>query len=202
METVELPEYYNTTDLQNMSVDELRAAQANGFRKSGNVTMSPPPLAPVQTTGPRPAAEVWGSSEYDFVCPSGAMCRMRKLMPETLLEEGILDRIATLPGYAAEVVEKAEGAPPKSGAMDAMPDKEEMKAVKDILEIVVPLVVVEPRVYPVPTTDDPNGTPDPRVPGRIYTDSIELMDRVAIMERAVQGVKKLEPFRAGSGQPV
>lgn len=210
METVELPEYYNTTELQAMGADELRAAQANGFRKSvvggypyvldeshNEVSLKTP--APPQS---RPAAEVWGSTEYDFVCPSGAKCRMRKLMPEKLMEHGILDRISSLPGITAEVVEKSEGLPPKPKAANSLPDKEELRAVTQILEVLVPLVVVEPRVYPVPTTDDPNGTPDPRVAGRIYTDSIELMDRIAIMERAVQGVKTLEPFRAGPGQPV
>jgi hypothetical protein len=161
---------------------------------------SPTP-APVQedVVVPRPAAEVWGSTEYDFTCPSGAMCRLRKLMPEKLLELGILDKITTLPGVVAEVVEKAEGLPPRKA--DAIPDAQELRNITGILEVLVPLVVVEPKVFPVPVAGEDGVVPD-RVQGRIYTDSIELLDRVAIMERSVQGVKKLEPFREGSGQPV
>lgn len=196
METVELPEYYSTKELQAMGTEELRMAQANGFRKMGPSPLPPPP----QALAPRPAAEVWGSNEFDFVCPSGAQCRMRKLMPERMVEKGILDKVTTLPGIVAEVVEKAEGAPPKP--KEDMPTSQELSAVLEVMEILIPLVVVTPEVFPVPTTDDPNGTPEPRVLGRIYTDSIEIQDRIAIMERAMQGVKVFEPFRAGSSQPV
>lgn len=193
METVELPEYYNTTELQAMGEEELRMAQANGFRKMGPSPLPPSPTSPQA----RPAAEVWGSTEYDFTCPSGAMCRMRKLMPESLIEHGLLDKLTTLPGIAAEVVEKAEGAPPKPTASSMVPDKEELRAITQILEVLVPIVVVQPQVFPVPVPDE-DGKCEGRYEGRIYTDSIELMDRIAIMERAVQGVRGFESFRAGS----
>lgn len=194
MESIELPEYYTTTELENMTMEQLAAAKASGFRKQGpmplpSIAVPTPAPAPVQE---RPAAEVWGSTEYDFVCPSGAKCRMRKLMPEKLLEFGILDRISTLPGVAAGVVDKAEGAPPKPGDM---PDAQDIKDVVGILEVLLPAVVVSPVVYAVPVVGDDGEVPE-RVVGRIYTDSIELTDRIAIMERAVQGVQKLVPFRS------
>jgi len=196
METIELPEYYNTQELQAMSQEELKAAQANGFRKvAGSPVAAPSPTAPSQV---RPAAEVWGSNEFDFVCPSGARCRMRKLMPEKLLESGILDQLTALPGYVAEVVDKAEGQPPKK--TDDIQAKD-ITSVLEVLEKLIPMVVVEPQVFPVPVSPG-EGKPAPeREVGRIYTDSIELQDRIAIMERAVKGVRALEPFRAEPGQP-
>jgi hypothetical protein len=197
METVNIPEYYTTQELQAMSAEDLREAQANGFRKPD---ASPLPPAPPQ--GVRPAAEVWGSSEYDFVCPSGAQCRMRKLVPEKLLEHGILDKVSSLQGIVAEVVDKAEGMPPKAAVLGDMPSKKEFEAVIKVMEVLLPLVVVQPQVYAVPTSDDPAVLPPERIVGRIYTDSIELMDRIAILERAMSGVKMLEPFRSGSSQPV
>lgn len=207
METVHLPEYYTTTELQNMSEEELRAAQANGFRKSGvgnypydldeshnevAAKLAPPPSLPQS----RPAAEVWGQNEYDFTCPSGATCRLRKLNPEALLELGILDKMTTLPGIAEEQVQKAEGARPKT----EMPSGQEIQAVIELMDVLIPAVVVLPQVHAKPKPD-PNHpelrTPD-RIPGLIYTDSIELPDRIAIMERAVVGVTKLASFREGS----
>lgn len=182
-------------DFTTMSAEEFLAWKA-GTKLNEDELSQPQYLEPHNRPTPapaqenvRPAAEVWGSTEYDFVCPSGAQCRMRKLMPEKLIETGILDRITTLPGYAEELVQQAEGAPPKK-ADDLVPDKEELKSITAILDILVPLAVVEPRVFPTP------GPGEDREVGRIYVDSIELMDRIAIMERAVQGVKKLEPFRA------
>lgn len=162
-----------------------------------SVYASPPLPSQAQ---PVPAAQVWGSNEYDFTCPSGAQCRMRKLMPEKLLEMGVLDKITALPGLAEEQVEKAEGQPPKK-LTDSLPSKEDLAAIVGVLELLIPMVVVEPRVYPVPVPNAEGVVPD-RVSGRIYTDTIELMDRIAIMERAVQGVKKMEPFRTGPGQSV
>jgi hypothetical protein len=160
---------------------------------SGDPKPSPAPSAQA-----RPAAEVWGSNEYDFTCPSGAQCRMRKLMPEKLLEMGVLDKITALPGYTDELIKQAEGAPPeRTGAASTLPDKEELQQIVDLLEVLVPMVVVTPTVYPAPVFDEGGKMPD-RVEGRIYTDSIELQDRVAIMERAVHGVKPLATFRQGS----
>lgn len=181
-------------NFEHMTPEEFIAWQQEQAHMAGERFETPAsPPAPVQEHR-RPAAEVWGSTEYDFECPSGAVCRMRKLTPETLVEHGILDKIATLPGYSAEVVERAEGAMPKP--QDAMPSKEEVSTIVSVLEILVPLAVVEPRVFPKPAADEE------RVQGRIYTDSIELMDRIAIMERAVQGVKRYENFRPGSQQSV
>lgn len=158
------------------------------------------PPAPPQV---RPAAEVWGSTEYDFTCPSGASCRMRKLVPEELIRHGILDKITRLPGIAAEVVEKAEavGPPTVKGLLDEMPSREEFDSLMDVLNTLVPLVVVQPQVWPVPPMPQDFENPtdeEKRVVGRIYLDSIDLEDRLAIMERAVSGTRGLEAFRKGS----
>jgi hypothetical protein len=60
---------------------------------------------------------------------------------------------------------------------------------------VIPMVVVKPTVHRVPQADEPGGPVPDRVEGWIYTDDIELGDRVAIMERAMSGVVKMDNFR-------
>jgi hypothetical protein len=192
METVQLPEYFSTTELQAMSAEELGMAQANGFRKDVSTPSGPavsPVPPPVQA---RPAAEVWGATEYDFTCPSGAQCRMRKIMPEKMLETGILDKIAVLPGYAQEVIEKTEAVGPPQP--ERMPTKEEIGTLVDVLDTLIPMVVVQPWVSSVPKPG-PDGVTPERVEGIIYVDSIDLDDRVAIMERAIGGANKLRSFR-------
>lgn len=144
---------------------------------------------PVLPPTPRPAQDVWGSNEYDFMCPSGAQCRMRKIQIERLIEDGILDKITALPGYAADVVEKAEAVGPPKKAEDEMPTQQEFDALIDVLNILVPQVVAQPEVWRTP----PKG--EERVNGRIYVDSIDLEDRVAIMERALEGTRGLVRFR-------
>lgn len=205
MDVVQLPEYYSTAELTAMSAEQLRVAQANGFRKlspaefaawqqeqnnpqGGNVEMAvtpfaPPPPAPVQA---RPAAEVWGANEsYEFTCPSGATCRMRKLAPERLVETGMLDKLTRLPGFAQEAIDKAEGKPPAP----ALSDTESMRSVLAVMQDLIPMIVAEPTI-----TKDPQE--NERVPGVIYVSSIDLADRLAIMNRALEGVTKLDSFRA------
>jgi hypothetical protein len=137
----------------------------------------------------RPATEVWGQdTSFDFVCPSGAQCRMQRLSPERLLEEGVIDDVTRLPGLTQELIDKSEMKPPKA-ASEPVTTTEEIKSLVRLLDIIVPMAVLEPKIYPRPDKDTE------RQQGRIYTDSIELVDRVAIMNKSMEGVVKLDAFR-------
>lgn len=135
------------------------------------------------------AVTAWGQVEYDFQVPSGQLCRMRKLLPEELVKEGILDQLTRLPGLAQVEIDKAEGARPAS--LDQMPSGSDITALLDVLNKLIPLVVVQPKVYA-----DSEG--ESREPGRVYVSDIELADRIAIMERATGGVQKFDAFREQS----
>jgi hypothetical protein len=196
-------EMYSTNELAKMNEEELRAAQANGFVKPDpdlgpNFTPQwepEPDTADVLSTPeylPRPAAPqdpyavtAWGETEYDFRVPSGQLCRMKKLRPEELVEAGLLDRLTRLPAFAEAEVRKAEGQPP----LPTMPSKEDLATVVEVLDQLIPMVVVKPYVAQAPK--DGEG----RTPGVVYVDMIELTDRIAIMNRAVQGVSKMDNFR-------
>jgi hypothetical protein len=196
-------ELYSTEELLQMTPEEMRIAQSRGYAKPlsetearkqerlgkaifgedyANPTHPSPPQSPYAPT-------VWGSTEYDFRVPSGQLCRMKKLRPEELVGTDILDRITRLPAFAQELVDKSEGKPPKN---DDMPDKKDLQAVIEVLNELIPMVVVQPRVFPVPDN------PEDREPGLVYTDMIELADRIAIMERAVSGISKMDNFRPQS----
>lgn len=135
---------------------------------------------------PEPRADVWSTKKVatDFVCPSGQTCKMVRLQPQTLLEKGLLDKITRLEGLANELVDGAEGQPPKA---TAIPNSEDLQMVLDTLGMVIPLVVVEPKVY----EDDDKDAPE----GAIRVRDIDLEDRMAILEEAMKGLKALDRFR-------
>ena len=183
---------YSTAELASMTAEEVNAAKANGFVK--------PTVVPERNTSGRHVESVeanlshadpyavtsWGTLEYDFRVPSGQLCRMTKLLPEELMANGILNKITRLPGYAQELADKAAGTPPKK--TDDI-DESDMQSVLEVLEILLPMVVVRPTVVA-------SNTPKAEVPaGAVLVKQIDLGDRIAIMERAMGGVTKLDNFR-------
>jgi hypothetical protein len=133
------------------------------------------------------APTTWGEGEYDFRTPGGQLCRLRDLPIEELAQQGILDRITRLPGLTQELIDKAEGAPPSSAS--GLPDGETVKTLREVVDILVPLVVVAPHIWPLPAEGED------RVKGRVYVDTIPFTDRVAIMNRSVKGLQNLDAFR-------
>lgn len=133
------------------------------------------------------APTTWGAGEYDFVVPSGQRCRLRKMQVEELAKRGILDKVTRLPGLTETVIQKAEGQPPEKVA--EMPSAETIKTVTDLVNELIPLVVIAPVISPIPAENEE------RTPGRIYVDSIDIEDRIAILNRAIGGLKNLDTFR-------
>ena len=181
-----MSQLYSTTELAEMSVEELRAAQANGFVKP-ELSESEAPGYPSPPSSPqdRYAPTTWGSKYYDFTAPSGQTCQMQKLVPEDLVGTDIIDKITRLPAFAEENIRKAEGQPP----MVALSDKQSLEEVLVVLDELLPLVVVQPKLWPEPKSGEE------REPGRVYVRDVDLVDRIAIMNRAVGGVAKMDNFR-------
>ena len=139
------------------------------------------------------AVTSWGSDGYDFTTPSGQRCRLRNLPLEELAAQGILDRITRLPGLVDDLVQAAEGAPPTKVAESLKPETIEL--LNEVVNKLVPIVVMKPEVWAIPDPADEDEDARERKAGRIYVDSIDFIDRVAIMNRAVGGLKKLDSFR-------
>lgn len=170
------------------SIEELRAelaAAEEAARSMPTQTNSPGSVPDPAPASDPYAPTTWAVNEFDFVTPSGQRCRLRKLPIEELAKAGILDKMTRLPGFADQLVKKAEGAPPEP----VMPNDEQIRLVTELVDILTPLVVVQPQVWPLP----PEG--DQRVIGRVYVDTVEFMDRVAIMNRLVGTVQSLDNFR-------
>ncbi len=201
---------YTAVELSQMTPADFAAAQQRGFTKP----LVSSPLADVQAaqdartalaelqsqaagiqigssvpgrnTQPQDGANVWGSkaSGEELTVPSGQKCRMRPLQLEQLLLEGILDHVTRLDGLAQTLVNQAEGLPPEK---QQMPTAEDFATLLNLVNKITRLAVAEPPVF------EDN---DPTAPaGAIRVSDIDLMDRIAILEHALKGVKGLDNFR-------
>jgi len=174
------------------SVEELEAAlaKARAEEQLVQVSNSVPaerPQKPASDGQSDPYAAVsWGEDGYDFRTPGGQLCRLRDAPIEELAASGILNRVTRLPGLTDDLVRKAEGQPPEKVEL---PPTETITALVEVVNVLVPMVVLKPQIWTLP----PEG--EERVEGRIYVDSIPLVDRIAIMERVLGGLVKWDKFR-------
>lgn len=189
---------YTTKQLMEMSREEFLAAEARGWKVPSAGEFSPglldgiperPAAAGVAVrAAPEPADDVWararGERGRDFVCPSGQRCRLVDVAPDRLLAAGILDKVTRLEGLAQDLIDRAEGKPPEKLQE---PSREDLEAMVEVINVIVPLAVVKPSVF---ADDDPQaGSDDIRV------SDIDFGDRVAILNEALKGLKALDRFR-------
>lgn len=176
-------------DFANMTAEEFEAWKAaNAPSFAGEVVPASPPPSPQAPTDYESTAKSWSSRGlYDFVTPFGHSCQMRDPLPQDLLAAGLLGKVNVLKGAAEKLVKMGEGLPPEKMAEVVTP--EEMKNLEEFLDALMPIVVVQPKVYPMPGPDEE------RVKGRVYPEDIDLTEKVAIMERSLRGVSKYANFR-------
>lgn len=149
---------------------------------------------------------------YEFPLPSGNTCLLRRADPMMLLNSGILDNFDALTAMVAAAEKPAEGskvaavkaaaAARKGRKSQAQEDDEQgLAAVRALLQNgngfsdamrmmdkVVSLVVAEPAVTYAYAEDGALIPRAEREPGHLYTDSVSLEDKTAIMTETFSGV--------------
>ena len=151
------------------------------------------------------AATSWGAASafVDLTVPSGQVCQVRQPGVENLIAAGVLENADTLMGLVNKKIEKAQGKRPQA-KKTADPsslleqDPAQLAKVFGLIDRVVEYMVVQPPVIrPVVKTDDGDRPmmPEERSPEKIYTDSIDLGDRMFIFQYSVGGGSDLESFR-------
>lgn len=146
------------------------------------------------------APTAWGQPiEQDFTCPSGQLCRVRRVDIMDLLGSGLLNNLdfvtkivqdehvpnAAVGSKSAQTVEEdavralANGGP------------EQMAEFRKAIDSVVLRVVVRPALWPVPDEGEP------RVDGCVYVDMVAFTDKVQIFNWAVSGgnAQEIQQFR-------
>lgn len=149
------------------------------------------------------AATSWGGpTEFDFECPSGQLCLMRKVDISVLMEKGLLTKLDSLTSIVENEVipknakQKAEAEAQKiKSAVDTLKSRtpEEMRTIMTLVNELVVMSVVKPELHLVPA----NGK---RRDGVIYVDSVGFGDRMAIFGKCMEDTANLRQFREGTGE--
>lgn len=147
----------------------------------------------------------WGGpAVQDLPVPSGAICLVKRPDPMIFVEAGALDEVDVLTSFVQEKhvtrvkngkrVKVVEEAPADDKElMKLMSDPETRAKLKDLMDRVTCTVVVRPQVFPNVDLED-------RIEGRVYVDTIDFVDKAAILKYAVGDPKALERFRQQNQQ--
>lgn len=181
-------------DFANMTAEDFEAWKAANAPVFAGVPVPalPTPVPPQGPTSVEDTAKAWSQTDkgYDFTTPLGHGCKLRDPEPQELLAAGILSKVNPLTGIAEKLVRMGEGLPPEQ--MAEIITNNEMAQLVDVLDTLMPLVVVEPKVWPQPTGSEA------QEPGRVYPSMIDLTEKVAIMERTLRKVGQYANFRQQS----
>lgn len=147
----------------------------------------------------------WGSDNTgltDLECPSGQLALVRRPGVDGLLRAGVLHNVDVLTQMvkSKHIDPKDPKAPPteisKEDVSKILEDPVHLENVLHTVDRVVCHVVVQPSVHMAP--NDVTS----RVPGTVYTDMIDLEDKVFILNWALGGSRDLERFRRESQESV
>lgn len=186
-------------DFSNMTSEEFAAWKASnqpsaaGTPVNAQTILSSPPQNREQDIADTTDAWLNPMEGKDFRTPSGKLCRLRELPIDKLAAEGVLDQLTRLPGLTEDLIQKSEGQPPSPGQI--VMQGQALVAVLDLLNKVIPLVVVQPEIFPIPDPEASDPEDRVRQPNRIYPDSISFQDRMAILNEAAAGVAAFDSFR-------
>lgn len=147
----------------------------------------------------------WGGSPVqDLTVPSGVVCLVKKPDPMIFVEAGALDEVDVLTSFVQEkhvtrvqkgkkvrVVEETPA--DDKELLKLMADPETRAKLKDLMDRVAVTIVVKPQIFPNVDLED-------RVEGRVYVDTIDFLDKAAILRYAVGDPAALERFRQQNQQ--
>lgn len=183
------------------------------------------PLAPQDRRakqGPKKiaTAATWGSkkqkSTFELELPSGETVLLKRVDMPTLLASGAFPD--SLMSIVSEKIKSATGKDDTPTALDpavvknVLADPAKLAELFDSIDKIVPLVVAEPTVrnHKRPVFDaqeKPTGTfetipDDERDEDVVYTDVVDLEDKMFIFQFTVGGTREVEDFRAELGSTV
>ena len=144
-------------------------------------------------TSDKYAPTAWGGSAYeDLSLPSGQLCLARRVGIQGLLEAGIIHDIDPLMGLVSQHEDRMQGKPAKSEEdtiMELLKDEGKTASLFHMLDRIVCHVVVKPHVEMTP--NDITRRKD----GVVYTDMVDMGDKMFIMQWAMGGAQAVAGFR-------
>lgn len=169
-------------------------------KRSGNpakrAAVAPGPTKP--DTKPVYGKKVWGNTAAeewttDLEVPSGEICKVRRPGVEGLMQAGVLHDIDSLTGLVNSKHLNRVSGQPEIDVESLLKDQTNMENLLHVCNRVVCYVVVEPEVRMAP--NDPTS----RESGEhVYTDQIDIEDKMFILNFAVGGSNDVARFRRES----
>jgi hypothetical protein len=159
----------------------------------------------------------WGGDQAfeDLECPSGTYCQIRKPNPQQLISLGLIDNLDALSGLVDKKhIKRVKGTKiPTVSTAGAEKLMENPKAIMDVLAVadkVIEYMVVQPTIKrPVFHTGqlDSKGKPieeilpfNDRESDVIYTDQLDMIDKIWIFQYCAGGSGDLAQFRESVGK--
>lgn len=164
---------------------EWKAAQTVSTPAEPLPTPAPPQSSYAAT------ASAWGSGDSgagkDFTTGYGHTVRVRPPHIGELMHGGLLARVNSLKPISDKLVKAGDNLPPEK--VVEMVTEKDMGSLEKLLNDVLPMVMVQPKVYPLPQDGEE------RVDGRIYPDSVDTFEKMQIFAEAMKDVSALSTFR-------
>lgn len=129
----------------------------------------------------------------DLVVPSGQTCLVRRPGLEGLIKAGVLRNVDSLSAIVGEKhIKKAKkGSDQKVNVDSVMKDPKALEEILHTVDKVVCHCVVKPEVFMAPNDVTL------RKRGVVYTDMVDINDKMHIFNFVVGGTRDLESFRSG-----
>lgn len=164
------------------------------------------------------APTVWGQPQFqDLTVPSGQLCQVRLPGVQQLIAAGVIDSADTLTSlvdqkHIKRVRSKTAGKAPEKeiDTQSLMKDPENLKKLFTLMDQVAIHMVVQPEVVSClkEVTDAEGNTETIVIPyadreqDRVYSDQIDMIDKMFIFQYAVGGGSDVESFRKQFGEAV
>lgn len=149
----------------------------------------------------------WGApsgigSAQDVTCPSGQLALVKRPGVQGLIEAGVLHEMDSLTGLVeSKHIRRVKGGAPEVDVKSLLKEPKQLESVMSVVDRILVYVVVKPELALAWEEKDGTRTEIPmadRKPDKVYTDQIELDDKMFIFNYAVGGTRNLERFREQS----
>lgn len=166
-------------------------------RKRTSPNTSQPAEEQPQDPNSKYRPDAWASGGIggmeDVTVPSGQLCLVRRPGMEGLMKAGVLHNVDSLSQIVNEKhLKRVNGKPVDEIDMSSlMQDSEGMDEVMNVIDKVICHCVVQPVLHRAP-----NDVTNRKV-GVIYTDMVDLVDKMFLFNYVVGGTRDLESFRNG-----
>lgn len=162
---------------------------------------------------------VWGStapegSEETLILPSGQNCLAKKVSVTSMIEAGILNNADSLTAMVDQYTRKVKGGKVADGTpvVDSkiLSDSQALKMMIEMADRAIPAIVISPPVHlhfsertvgkttvTKKLNDEERAILRAETPGLIFTDQIDLEDKMHLFEWGVGGLKAFSSFREG-----